>query len=78
VISCHDSCHGPWPSHLRITSRPTEEPINDLLKDRASDGAFQDHLAAELGVLMSAQFAVGFGWLAVDLLRSFRVACETS
>jgi hypothetical protein len=29
-------------------------------------------------VLKSAQFAVGFGWLAVDRLRSFRVAGETS
>jgi ABC-2 type transport system permease protein len=49
-----------------------------LVDEIAPTDLIEGHLSIGLSVLMSALFTVGFGWLAVDRLRSFRVAGETS
>ena len=49
-----------------------------LVDEIAPTDLLEGHLAVGLSVLMSALFVVGFGWLAIDRLRSFRVAGDTS
>lgn len=48
-----------------------------LVDELAPSAMFQGNLAVGLSVLMSALFAVFFGWLAIDRLRAFRVAGDT-